>query len=69
MREADPAARNDAIRGALNAFGATTGPSLSFIIDAERRGIESATADAKALTSTLRLAAAIAAAAASRRSC
>ena len=64
LREADPAARNDAIRGALNAFGATTGPSLSFIIDAERRGIESATADAKALTSTLRLAAAIAAAAA-----
>jgi signal transduction histidine kinase len=55
LRQPDPAARNDAIRGALNAFGAITGPSLSFMVDAERRGIELATAEAKSLTATLRI--------------
>jgi signal transduction histidine kinase len=64
LQNLDPALRNDGIRGALNAFGATTGPSLSFMVEAERRGINLATAEAKSLMSAMRLTAAIGAAAA-----
>lgn len=60
LRQPDPAVQNDGLRGALNAFGAITGPSLSFMVEAERRGIELATADATALTTVLRMSALVA---------
>lgn len=61
LHQPDPALRNDATRGALNAFGAITGPSLSFLVEAERRGIEAASADARALSDRLRMGALVAA--------
>jgi two-component system, OmpR family, sensor kinase len=62
--EGDPALRNDGVRGALNAFGAVTGPSLSFLIEAERRSVAAASAEAQALSDRLRIGALIGAGAA-----
>lgn len=62
LGQSDPATRTDNLKGALNAFGAITGPSLSFMVEAERRGIELATADARQLTALMRISAALAAA-------
>jgi signal transduction histidine kinase len=62
VAQPDASLRGDAIRGALNAFAAMTGPSLSFLVDAERRGIERASADARTLATRLRAGAALAAA-------
>jgi signal transduction histidine kinase len=54
LREPDPSRRVDDVRGALNGFGAITGPALSFLVEAERRGVETASAEAKALSGWLR---------------
>ncbi|ACA20049.1 integral membrane sensor signal transduction histidine kinase [Methylobacterium sp. 4-46] len=54
QREPDPVKRSDAIRGALNAFGAVTGPPLTFLVEAERRGVESAAGEVRALAVRLR---------------
>ncbi len=62
IAQPDASLRGDAIRGALNAFAAMNGPSLSYLVDAERRGIELASADARTLTGRLRMGAAMAAA-------
>jgi two-component system OmpR family sensor kinase len=63
LRQPDPVLRGDAIRGALNAFAAATGPTLSFLVEAEKRSIDRASEDARRLTADLRLAALLAAAA------
>lgn len=54
QREPDPAKRTDAIRGALNAFGAVTGQPLTFLVEAERRAVEASAAEVRALTLRLR---------------
>jgi signal transduction histidine kinase len=48
------AARTDAVRGAFNAFGAIMGPTLSFLVEAERRAVEAASAEARTLSDRLR---------------
>ncbi|MDP4022272.1 HAMP domain-containing sensor histidine kinase [Methylobacterium sp. NEAU 140] len=63
-RQTDPERRQDAIKGALNGFGAMTGQPLSFLIEAERRGMQLGSEEARALTDRLRVAAAVAVAAA-----
>ena len=62
LREPEPGSRNDAVRGALNGFGATTGPALSFLVEAERRAVDAASLEARALADRLRLGAVLAAA-------
>jgi signal transduction histidine kinase len=64
LEEPDPARRSDGLRGAFNAFGAITGPALSFMVETERRGVERATAEAQSLMRALRIGAAMTAAAA-----
>lgn len=54
LRE-ESAARTDAVRGAFNAFGAITGPALTFLVEAERRAVEAASTDTRRLTDRLRL--------------
>ena len=63
-RQTDPERRQDAIKGALNGFGAMTGQPLSFLIEAERRSMALGSEQARALSERLRLAAAAAVAAA-----
>lgn len=63
-RQTDPERRQDAIKGALNGFGAMTGQPLSFLIEAERRSMALGSEQARALSQRLRLAAASAVAAA-----
>ncbi|KAA2237494.1 sensor histidine kinase [Salinarimonas soli] len=64
LQREESAARTDAVRGALNGFGAITGPALSFLVEAERRAVDAASAEARALTNRLRLGAVAAALAA-----
>jgi signal transduction histidine kinase len=59
--EADAARRGDLVRGALNVFAATSGPTLSFLIEAERRGVETTRTEARRLSERLRLGAILAA--------
>ncbi|WP_375465813.1 ATP-binding protein [uncultured Methylobacterium sp.] len=59
-RRTDPGARQDAIKGALNGFGAMTGQPLSFLIEAERRSMVLGSDAARALSQRLRIAAALA---------
>ena len=59
--EPDPARRGDLVRGALNNFAATSGPLLSFLIEAERRGVETTRTEARRLSERLRLGAIFAA--------
>jgi signal transduction histidine kinase len=47
--------RTDAVRGAFNAFGAITGPALSFLVEAERRSVDAASREARRLADRLRL--------------
>jgi two-component system OmpR family sensor kinase len=54
LREPEPSRRVDEVRGALNGFGAITGPALSFLVEAERRAVEAASSEAKALSAWLR---------------
>ena len=59
-RAAEPEQRQNAIKGALNGFGAMTGQPLSFLIEAERRSMVLGSEEARALADRLRLAAALA---------
>ncbi|BAQ44447.1 signal transduction histidine kinase, MxbD [Methylobacterium aquaticum] len=54
QREPDPARRADAIRGALNAFGAMTGQPLTFLVEAERRAVEASSAEVRTLAGRMR---------------
>ncbi len=54
LKEPEPSRRVDEVRGALNGFGAVTGPALSALVDAERRAVEAASVQAKALSASLR---------------
>ncbi|SFM42871.1 sensor histidine kinase [Methylobacterium pseudosasicola] len=63
-RQTEPEKRQDAIKGALNGFGAMTGQPLSFLIEAERRSMALGSEEARALSARLRVAAAAAVAAA-----
>lgn len=60
LEQPDAQPRSDAIRGAFNAFGATVGPFLSFLIQAERRGVEAARDDERRLSRRLAEAAVLA---------
>ncbi|MGU3538329.1 ATP-binding protein [Methylobacterium sp. A54F] len=59
-RQSDAEARKNAIKGALNGFGAMTGQPLSFLIEAERRSMVLGSEQARALSQRLRLASAAA---------
>ncbi|MCJ2062406.1 ATP-binding protein [Methylobacterium sp. J-088] len=59
-RQTEPERRQDAIKGALNGFGAMTGQPLSFLIEVERRSMALGSEQARALSERLRLAAAAA---------
>jgi two-component system, OmpR family, sensor kinase len=59
-RGAEPEQRQNAIKGALNGFGAMTGQPLSFLIEAERRSMVLGSEEARALADRLRVAAALA---------
>ncbi|MDP4002510.1 ATP-binding protein [Methylobacterium sp. NEAU K] len=63
-RLAESDKRQDAIKGALNGFGAMTGQPLSFLIEAERRSMALGSEQARALSARLRVAAVVAVAAA-----
>ncbi|MCJ2141715.1 sensor histidine kinase [Methylobacterium sp. E-066] len=63
-RQTESDKRQDAIKGALNGFGAMTGQPLSFLIEAERRSMALGSEQARALSARLRVAAAAAVAAA-----
>ena len=52
-RETDPDRRKTAMQGALNAFGAMTGPPLSLLIEAERRSMNAGSEDARTLSQRL----------------
>ena len=60
QKQTEPEARQNAIKGALNGFGAMTGQPLSFLIEAERRSMAQGSEDARALTWQLRIAALVA---------
>ncbi len=55
QRQDEPDKRKDAIKGALNGFGAMTGQPLSLLIEAERRSIAAGTGEARDLSRRLRL--------------
>lgn len=55
QREPEPARRADAIRGALNAFGAVTGQPLTFLVEAERRAVEASAAEVRTLAVRMRV--------------
>lgn len=55
-RETDPERRKTAMQGALNAFGAMTGPPLSLLIEAERRSMNAGSEDARSLSRRLTVA-------------
>ncbi|MGX5773192.1 ATP-binding protein [Methylorubrum zatmanii] len=61
-RESDPERRKTAMQGALNAFGAMTGPPLSLLIEAERRGMIAGSEAAHTLSQRLTVASLAAAA-------
>ncbi|KQQ27076.1 ATPase [Methylobacterium sp. Leaf123] len=56
-READPDRRKTAMQGALNAFGAMTGPPLSLLIETERRSMAAGSEAARTLSRRLTAAA------------
>lgn len=64
LGERDVPQRADAIRGAFNAFATMAGPNLSFLVEAERRGVETARQEQRRLSATLTRAALVAALAA-----
>lgn len=53
LAEKDQQRRGDLIRGAFNGFATMTGPYLFFLMQADRRGVESGREDAKAVSTTL----------------
>ncbi|MBB2960224.1 ATP-binding protein [Methylobacterium sp. R2-1] len=56
-RESDPDRRKTAMQGALNAFGAMTGPPLSLLVEAERRSMNAGSEAAATLSHRLTAAA------------
>ena len=56
QRETDPERRKNGIQGALNGFGAMTGPPLSLLIEAERRSMSAGSDEARGLSARLRIA-------------
>lgn len=54
-RDPDPARRGDRVRGSLNAFAASAGPTLSLLVESERRGVTAAREEAVALADRLRI--------------
>lgn len=52
-RESDPDRRKTAMQGALNAFGAMTGPPLSLLVEAERRSMNAGSEAAATLSNRL----------------
>lgn len=56
LRRSDDEERKNAIRGALNGFGAMTGQPLSFLIEVERRSMIAGSDAARSLSQTLRVA-------------
>ncbi|WP_430913565.1 ATP-binding protein [Methylobacterium sp. sgz302541] len=59
-RRSEPEARQNAIKGALNGFGAMTGQPLSFLVETERRSMAQGLEEARELTWRLRIAALVA---------
>lgn len=53
--DADPARRGDRVRGALNGFAASAGPTLSLMVESERRAVTAAREEALALSARLRI--------------
>ena len=49
----DPQNRSDSIRGAFNGFATMTGPYLFFLMQADRRGVDAARTEARAVSTTL----------------
>ncbi|MDR3461607.1 MAG: HAMP domain-containing sensor histidine kinase [Beijerinckiaceae bacterium] len=49
----DPQSRADSIRGAFNGFATMTGPYLFFLMQADRRGVDAARTEARAVSTTL----------------
>lgn len=49
----DPQTRADRIRGAFNGFATMTGPYLFFLMQADRRGVDAARADSRAISAAL----------------
>ena len=64
LAESDRVRRSDLVRGAFNAFAAGSGPILSHLVEAERRGVEATRSEARRLSEQLRLGAPLAALAA-----
>ena len=62
LRRSEDEERRNAIRGALNGFGAMTGQPLSFLIEVERRSMIAGSEEARRLSATLRIASLAAAA-------
>ena len=60
----EPQARSDRIRGAFNGFATMTGPYLFFLMQADRRGVDAAREEARAVSVTLSRAAMVLVAAA-----
>lgn len=55
LAEPDGTRRTDRVRGALNAFAAAVGPTLSLLVESERRGVTAAREEALALSLRLRI--------------
>jgi signal transduction histidine kinase len=55
QRQSEDENRRNAIRGALNGFGAMTGQPLSFLMEVERRSMIAGSEQARALSSRLRM--------------
>jgi two-component system OmpR family sensor kinase len=51
--QTDPQVRGDRIRGAFNGFATMTGPYLFFLMQADRRGVDAAREEARAVSTTL----------------
>jgi len=49
----DPQSRADSIRGAFNGFATMTGPYLFFLMQSDRRGVDAARTEARAVSTTL----------------
>ncbi|MFG1351061.1 ATP-binding protein [Xanthobacter autotrophicus] len=55
VADADARSRGDRVRGALNGFAAAAGPTLSLLVESERRAVTSAREEALALSLRLRV--------------
>lgn len=55
VADADAPSRGDRVRGALNGFAASAGPTLSLLVESERRAVTTAREEALALSFRLRV--------------